>query len=302
MKKIIYSLAILALFSQTIVSCDKDDNGTETINPNPNPNPNPGTQSQIQITASAEEVYTGETITFTATLDGQDVTSGTTFYKDDVAIQGNTLTSDVEDTFLIHASYPNAQNSQYVQVSFSQNPFEGIQGTGNLIHNGTSYQVDGGYLYLRQIGYLDEAQTIAVGLWSHVIYNNGTPDASTNYLDVAFTTPYNLQLDELEMPSSTNCTYFGTVYAEVNGQVIVSQFTNVGTATLAHTALNLDVTPATTTFNGNVTNGSNNFVYNYEGSIATFSGKPSNNNQMKAAKTTLVSRSQLMSNLNTKHK
>ena len=103
------------------------------------------------------------------------------------------------------------------------------------------------------------------------------------------------------MPSETNCTYFGTVYAEVNSQVIISEFTSSGTGTLGHTELNLEVTPATSTFNGNISVSSNTFTYNYSGNIATFSGRPSANRTMNVANKNIVSRSQLLNNINSNH-
>lgn len=104
------------------------------------------------------------------------------------------------------------------------------------------------------------------------------------------------------MPSETNCTYFGLVYAEINSQVIIAEFNPAGTGTLGHTELNLEVTPATSTFNGNISIGSNTFTYNYSGNIATFSGRPSANRTMNVANKNIVSRSQLLNNINSNQK
>ena len=274
MKKIIYSLAILALFSQTIVSCDKDDNGTETINPNPNPNPdpnpNPGTQSQIQITASAEQVYLGETITFTATLDGQDVTSTTTFYKDDVAIQGNTLTSNVEGTHLIHASYPNAQNSAYVQVTFSQNPFENIVGTGNFIYNGTTYEINGALLSLQ--GFYSDGNGGATAWWIQYGWSGNNPDTAQNFVAISYDTPTTLvgeQITDYVMPNENQNTYYSIAGLRTNGQAIVTSQYLEGTGTLNYTSLQAETAPATANFNFQVTSPLHNITFTYNGMVSS---------------------------------
>ncbi|WP_177761395.1 hypothetical protein [Flavobacterium sp. I3-2] len=269
MKKIIYSILTLSLIltgSLSVTSCGSDDS-TTTVTPNPEPEDNEPQTQTLVVTASATSGYLGDVITLSATLDGAAITSGVTYYVDDVAISGNTLTSDVEADLLVSAKYQNV-TSDYVTVSFEENPFLDIEGVGNYSYNGTNVVINGALL--RAINAFPDGNGGYTIWWIQEGWTGNNPSTSENYIAVSFDTPAvveNNQLVSYELPGANMNTYYSIETALINGQLMVSdQFTG-GTGVVTYNAFDGESNPATADFNISVT-GTHNILFNYVGDIS----------------------------------
>lgn len=279
MKKIIYSILTLSLIlsgSLSMTSCGSDDSSTE-VTPNPNPNPEdnePQTQTLV-VTASATSAYLGEEITLSATLDGAAVTSGVTYYVDDVAVSGNTITSDVAADLLVSAKYQNV-TSDYVTVTFSKNPFLDIEGEGNFVYNGTSYNLDGAYLYLD--GFYGDGNGGATAYWVQYGWSGNNPDSADNFIMIGFDSPATVsgnQVTDYLLPSDNQNTIYIIGAIKANGQLItqnegVNPETGVSTVTgnVTYNSLNDQVNPATADFNITAVSGAHNVAFTYSGDVS----------------------------------
>ena len=264
------TLSLVSTTSVVFTSCGSDDSTTQNPNPTP-PTPQPETKT-LTITASAEDVFIGESVTLTATLDGQDVTSGTTFYVDEVAITGNTVTSDTPVGMLIKGKYPNANDSQYIQVNFVENPFEGIVGTGNFIFNGTANQLNGAFL--RPINVYPDNEGGYTVWWIQYGWSGNNPDTAENFVAISFDTPAVVQNNELvsfELPDANQNMYYSIEAARVNGQNIITEQLVEGSGTITYNSLDMESDPQTSDFEIQVT-GTHNVTFTYSGSILAGKG------------------------------
>lgn len=277
MQRFFYSLMTLSLVSTTSIvftSCGSDDSTTQNPNPTP-PTPQPETKT-LTITASAEEVFIGESVTLTATLDGQDVTSGTVFYVDEVAITGNTVTSASPASLLIKGKYPNANDSQYVQVNFVENPFEGIVGTGNFIYNGTANSLTGAYLSLQ--GFYSDGNGGATAWWVQYGWNGEDPNAAEDMVAISFDTPATLvgeQITDFVLPDANQNTYYSIIAARVNGQNMISEEYTEGTGVIVYNSLDQQTDPITTNFDMEIS-GDHNITFTYDGAVLAKNGRKTN--------------------------
>lgn len=277
MQRFFYSLMTLSLVSTTSIvftSCGSDDSTTQNPNPTP-PTPQPETKT-LTITASAEEVFIGESVTLTATLDGQDVTSGTVFYVDEVAITGNTVTSASPASLLIKGKYPNANDSQYVQVNFVENPFEGIVGTGNFIYNGTANSLTGAYLSLQ--GFYSDGNGGATAWWVQYGWNGEDPNAAEDMVAISFDTPATLvgeQITDFVLPDANQNTYYSIIAARVNGQNMISEEYTQGTGVIVYNSLDQQTDPITTNFDMEIS-GDHNITFTYDGAVLAKNGRKTN--------------------------
>lgn len=269
MKKIIYSMLTLSLVfsgALSVTSCGSDDSTTE-VTPNPDPEDNDPQTQELVVTVSATSAYLGDEITLSATLDGAAVTSGVTYYVDDVAISGNTITSDVAAALLVSAKYQNI-TSEYVSVIFAENPFLNVEGVGNYSYNGTSVAINGAYL--QPIDYYPDGNGGYTVWWIQQGWTGNNPGASNNYIAVSFDTPAVVVNDELvsfEMPDANQNVYYSIEAAVINGQVMVADQFTEGSGTVTYNAFDGNSNPPTADFNISVT-GTHNVVFNYIGDIA----------------------------------
>jgi len=281
MKKIIYSILTLSLIltgSLSATSCSSDD-GAPKENPGPGPGPgpeddNPQTQTLVVI-ASASTAYLGETITLSATLDGAAVTSGVTYYVDDVAISGNTITSNAVADMLVSAKYENV-TSEYISVAFAENPFLSVEGEGNFVYNGTTYQLDGAYLTLQ--GFYSDGNGGATAYWMQYGWSGNNPDTADNFVSIGFDTPATLVGNEVTdyiLPNSNQNAIYIIGAIQANGQLIaqnegVNQETGVVSVTgdIIYNSLNDQTNPATADFNITAISGVHNLAFTYSGDIS----------------------------------
>lgn len=279
MKKIIYSILTLSLIltgSLSVTSCSSDD-GAPKENPDPQDN-EPQTQTLV-VTASATSGYLGDVITLSATLDGAAVTSGVTYYVDDVAISGNTFTSDVEADLLVSAKYQNV-TSDYVTVTFEVNPILAIEGSGSLVYNGgSSNELNKAYLRLRGFYWADETETSVIALWWQVAWNGNSIENASNLVAVAFSSPATAnasgQIQTLVFPDENQNTYQSILGIRVNGQdKTPDEGYSGGNGVINFTALDLDSTPNTLNSTIQVTGGEHNIQFNYSGDILFLEGRP----------------------------
>ena len=278
MKKTIYSiLALTFVFSGALMStsCSSDDNSDKEVivNPNPNPNPNPGdgtedpTEEGLTISVSSEAAYLGDTVTLSASFNGQDVTNSAVFYVDDAPISGNTITSDSVVEFLVSAKY-NGEVSDYVTVSFAENPFLTIEGTGNFTYNGTSVGLDGAYL--RAIGVYPDDNGGYTIWWIQYGWSGNNPNSADNYIAVSFDTPAVVQNDQLvdfQLPGANQNVYYSVIAAVQNGQVLVGEQTTDGTGSVVYNTFDNLTNPWTANFAISVS-GTHNINFTYEGDIS----------------------------------
>ena len=275
------TLSLVCTTSIIFTSCGSDDSTTQNPNPTP-PTPQPETKT-LTITASAEEVFIGESVTLTATLDGQDVTSGTIFYVDEIAITGNTVTSASPASLLIKGKYPNANDSQYVQVNFVENPFENIVGTGNFIYNGTANSLTGAYLSLQ--GFYSDGNGGATAWWIQYGWNGQDPNAAEDMVAISFDTPATLvgeEITDFVMPDANQNTYYSIIAARVNGQNMISAEYTEGTGVIIYNSLNQETDPITTNFDMQIS-GAHNITFAYDGAVLAKNGRKTN--QLKGSST-----------------
>lgn len=283
MKKIIYSILTLSLIlsgSLSVTSCGGDDSTTE-VTPNPNPNPNPDPEDnepqtqELVVTASATSAYLGDTITLSATLDGAAVTSGVTYYVDDVAISGNTITSNTAAEMLVSAKYQNI-TSDYVSVSFAENPFLTIEGEGNFIYNGTTYNLDAAYLFFDD--YYSDGNGGYTGYWIQYGWSGNNPNTADNFIAIGFDTPatiVNNQVTDLVLPDANQNTIYIISAIQANGQLIaqnhgVNQDTGVSTVTgnVTYNSLIEETNPITADFSISAISGPHNVSFTYSGAVS----------------------------------
>ena len=283
MKKLLYLFlcgTIVTTGSITLNSCGSDDSTTQVPNPQPEPEPEPEPENKtLIVTASENQVYVGETVTLTATLDGQDVTSGTTFYLDEVVITGNTVTSSTPANMLIKGKYPNANDSQYVDVAFVENPFEGIVGTGNFIYNGTANSLTGAFLSLQ--GFYSDGNGGATAWWIQYGWNGQDPNAAEDMVAISFDTPATLvgeEITDFVMPDANQNTYYSIIAARVNGQNMISAEYTEGTGVIVYNSLDQATDPVTTNFDMQIS-GVHNISFTYDGAVLAKNGRKTN--QMK---------------------
>ena len=294
-------LSLIGTSSTILTSFSSDDAVAPAPNPNPNPNPDPDPnpnpnpnpeEAKVQITADASQAYLGETVTLTATLEGQDVTSEVTFYVDEVAIAGNTVTSDVAASLLIKGKHPNAIDSDYIEVNFAENPFLGIEGTGSFIYNGTSNDIDGAYLILQ--GFYPDGNGGATAWWIQYGWSGNNPNTADNLVVISYDTPATLnssnQVTDFVYPDENQNVYYSIIAARVNGQEMITEDYVNGTGTITYSNLDLDSTPPTSTFNMTVT-GEHNITFNYNGSI--LAGKEKRKLELQAKSSKIKSLEQL---------
>jgi len=275
MKKTIYSILTLSLVlsgSLSFTACSSDDSTPVT---EVKPNPEPGTEKKkLVLTTSAESAYLGDTIILKATLDGQDVTSTTVFYKDEVAITGNTISSDTETAFLIKAKMPNALDSDYVNISFVKNPFLTITGEGTFVYNGTSYQINGALMEI--LGYRPGENGTATIVWAQYAWSGNNPNAASNFVVVTFDTPATLvngQITEYKNPDANQNIYSSIGFARLNDALVIAEEYKEGTGTVIYNSFDEISNPLTADFNIQIT-GTHNINFNYIGEISpTFSSR-----------------------------
>lgn len=273
MKKTIYSLVALALISTgtlTFTACNSDDSS-------PEPTPTPQVET-LKISADETTVTVGETVTLTATLGEKDVTSEATFYKDEVAITGNTITSNEAGSFLVMAKYPNAKDSEYITVTFEADPFDGIEGTGNFVYDGTTYNLTGSYLRLRGFYYANEEETEAVALWWQVSWDTDRLDTAENLAAVSFITPATLaangtSISDYVTPDQNQNEYDSILGIMINGEDKITEEYTDGTGVITYNALDLEAAPNTADFDIEITGGQHPLKYTYKGAILSLQGK-----------------------------
>ena len=278
MKKIIYSLITLSLISAsafTFTACNSDDS-----TPEPTPTPTPQLET-LKISASETEVYVGATVTLTATLGNKDVTSEATFYKDEVIITGNTITSNEPGSFLIKAKYPNANDSEYITVTFSEDPFANIEGTGTLTYNGGSANnINKSYLSLQGFYYTDETETSIAGWWWQAGWDGNDLSTANNLIVVTFDVPATLVGEEVTdflLPSDNQNSYYSILGLRIGGEDKVEDEYTAGSGVITYTALNTQEPPATADYSISVTGGTHNINFVYNGEILLVAGKSANN-------------------------
>lgn len=220
------------------------------------------------MTLSSTTAYIGDEVIFTATLDGEDVTSTATFYVDEEAITGNTFTSNVEGSFLVHASYPNAQNSLYATLNIVANPFEDITGTGNFIYNGTTYEVDGGYLTLD--GFYSDGNGGATAWWIQYAWSGNDPNTAENFVAISFDTPATLvgqQVTDYVLPDANQNAYYSIEALRTNGQNQLTTQYLEGSGELTYNSLQAETAPAIADLNFEVTSPLHNVTLIYNGMV-----------------------------------
>ena len=277
MKKIIYSILTLSLIlsgSLSVSSCGSDDSSTEvTPNPNPNPNPNPDPTDddpqtqELVVTASVTSAYLGDTITLSATLDGAAVTSGVTYYVDDVAISGNTITSDVVAEMLVSAKFQNL-TSEYISIAFAENPFLDVDGEGSFTYNGTTVELNGALL--EAINVFPDNNGGYTVWWIQYGWSGNNPNSTDNYIAVSFDTPAvveNNQLVSYELPDANQNVYYSIEAAVINGEVKVNEQFTGGTGVVTYNAFDNESNPATADFGISIT-GTHNINFSYSGDIS----------------------------------
>lgn len=260
------TLSLISTSSLVFTSCGSDDSVIQNPNPTP-PTPQPETKN-LTITASAATAYLGETITLSATLDGAAVTSGVTYYVDDVAISGNTITSAVAADLLVSAKYQNV-TSEYISVSFAVNPFIAIEGEGSFIHNGTTYEINAGFIEL--LGYRPDGNGGATIVWAQYGWSGNNPNTAENFVAVTFDTPATLvneQITDYEYPDVDNNVYKSISFATLNGVDVISTEYTGGEGTVVYNSFNPEANPVTADFNIQIT-GTHNVSFVYSGDVST---------------------------------
>lgn len=293
------TLSLVFSGALSVTSCGSDDSTTEvTPNPNPNPNPNPDPEDndpqtqELVVAVSTETAYLGETITLSATLDGAPVTTGVTYYVDDVAISGNTITSDVAADLLVSAKYQNI-TSEYVSVTFAVNPFLTIEGEGTFVYNGTTYQLDGALLNLQ--GFYGDGQGGVTAYWIQYGWSGNNPNTADDFIAIGFDTPATAEgqnITDYVTPDANQNIYYGILGLETNGQSILSEVYLGGSGVITYNSLALNANPITADFNFQLT-GDYNISFNYIGDVSPESTTSARNvNKSKFANVSKVVKSQ----------
>lgn len=273
MKKIIYSIFALSLIlsgSMVVTSCSSDDGGSTEVNPNPGPSDNDPQTQTLVVNVSATTAYLGETITLSATLDGAAVTSGVTYYVDDVAISGNTITSNSVAEMLVSAKYQNV-TSDYVSIAFAENPFLGVEGEGNFVYNGSTYQLDGAYLVLQ--GFYGDGNGGATAYWMQYGWSGNNPNTADNFIAIGFDTPATVEgqnVTDYVLPDANQNIYYGILGLETNGQSILSEAYLGGSGVITYNSLASTANPVTADFSIQTT-GDHNVTFNYIGDVSPIS-------------------------------
>ena len=267
MKRIVFVLMLLFLiFSGAFVftACNDSDLPEEQI---------PEIEKDtLEIVANAKQAYLGETITFTATLEGNDVTTETTFYKDNIKIEGNSLTSHIADSFAIQAKNPKAADSKYITVTFTENLSQEIKGVGILIYNENEYALTGASLKFMGYYYTNEDRTKAEGLWQQTLWDTESETTAKNIVMVSFYTPAIIAPDgenikELIAPDQNQNRLKSIVEIVVDGQDIINEEYTGGTGVITYNSLNTTIAPGMADFEIEISGGDYPLTASYQGQI-----------------------------------
>lgn len=178
MKKFFFFLVVAG--STFFTSCSSDDDTAAAPAP---------VASSIVLTSNVPTVVFGETFTLTAKNDlAVDVTAGSQFFVNDVAISGNVFTPPTGGTYTIHAVNGTLTSADIaVKVTAPLNTF---------VVNGTVYSTEASILV-----YIGTDEN-SMNNWVAAAYNATTE----NELDVYFTTPQ-VGAEVLEYPTAANFAY-----------------------------------------------------------------------------------------------
>ena len=125
MKKILTLLTLLFVLILPIVSCSSDDEAAKQAQTDKgsliipeDEDTAPVQQNQLALYVSANSVPVGTLVTFTTTLNGEDVTNQVSYFVNNIAIGGSSIASVNNGTFQIQAKLDGYIDSEIKTVIF----------------------------------------------------------------------------------------------------------------------------------------------------------------------------------------
>lgn len=293
MKKILTLLTLLFVLILPIVSCSSDDEAAKQAQTDKgsliipdDEDTTPVQQNQLALYVSANSVPVGTLVSFTTTLNGEDVTNQVSYFVNNIAIGGSSIASANNGTFQIQAKLDGYIDSEIKTVIFGDgtnpNPNPEPNPNGNFIYNGTSYNATVSILVLNG-AFLDEGSTTSAKThWTSIVVNNSDIQSATLGAFIDFRTPFNItegNSGNIVLPNGTNEVYTGISQLLVDN-VLTEDI--VGTGNIHYTA-NFSLENQTNAFTSVVNFNGNNLQINYNGAFSFVDdspeGRPSNSHK-----------------------